>query len=143
MKDLPHGEDVNYWKTGQSSPDVWIDKTKGQIESLGGIVEAEAFGNEPTTGRSAFMLQFSIQGERFKIVWPVLPTRSGDERAARVQAATLIYHDCKAKCITAAVLGARQAFFQNLVLPDGRVVSDLALPEMESALPKLLTHQPK
>ena len=49
-------ENVNYWKTSKSSSDTWIDRTKGQIEQLGGRVLMEGFGNEPTTGRAAFAL---------------------------------------------------------------------------------------
>lgn len=140
MADLPYGEDLNYWKTGRSVPDVWIERTRGVIESLGGQLLQEAFGQETQTGQAAFMLAFEIGGERFKLVWPVLPTKSGDDRAARVQAASMLYHDVKGRCVRAAVFGARNAFFECLLLPDGRQMMELSAPEVASSVPKLLTH---
>lgn len=133
---FPDAENVNYWQTGQSSPDTWIEKAKRQVQQLGGTVEAEGFGAYGD-GRAAFMLQFSIGGDQFKTVWPVLTTRSGKERAARVQAATFLYHDIKAKALAASVLGPRAAFFPHLMLSDGRMASQLALPELEADFPKL------
>ena len=135
---LPYAEDVNYWKTSKSSPDIWMERTKRQIENLGGTVLAEGFGSEPGTGRAAYMLAFELDGERFKVVWPVLLSKAGNERAARVQAATLLYHDIKAKCISAAVLGTRAAFFSFLALSDGRTATDIAAPELVRLTPALL-----
>lgn len=135
----PNAEDVNYWKTSRSSPDTWMDKTKRQIEQLGGQVLMEGFGNEPVTGRAAFMLAFEIGSDRFKVIWPVLSSKSGNERAARIQAATMLYHDVKAKCISAAVLGARAAFFSFLLLPDGRTTAEVSTPELMQAIPELFT----
>jgi len=73
---LPFAEDTNYWKTSQSSADSWMDKTIKLIRDFGGRVTAEAFGSEPVSGRSAFMLAFEMQGDQFKIIWPVLPSRA-------------------------------------------------------------------
>ena len=106
-----YAEQVNYWKTSKSAPDTWIDRTKKLIEQLGGRVLMEGFGNKPTSGRAAFVLAFELDFDRFKIVWPVLQSESKNERAAKVQAATMLYHDIKAKCISSAVLGKRVAFF--------------------------------
>jgi hypothetical protein len=110
MTQLPYAEEVNYWKTSKSSPDAWMERTRRQIEKLGGTVLAEGSGSEPGLGRAAYMLAFEIEGEHYRVVWPVLPSKTGDEKAARRQAATLLYHDLKAKAISAAVLGARAAF---------------------------------
>ena len=133
-------EDVgHYWKTSRSSPDVWIERAKKQIEKLGGKVLMEGFGNEPATGRAAYALAFEIGEDRFKVVWPVLPSKTGDERAARVQAATMLFHDVKGKSISARVLGARAAFFSYLMLPDGRTAAEVSTPELLEAMPKLLT----
>ena len=85
------------------------------------------------------MLAFEIEGERYKVVWPVLVTQSGNEKAARIQAATMLYHDVKAKCISAAVLGVRSAFFSYLMLPDGRSAAELATPELDEMLPNLFS----
>jgi len=136
-----HAEEVNYWKTSKSSPDAWIDRAKRQIEQLGGVVLAEGFGSESTTGRSAFMLAFGIGGDRFKITWPVLPSKGGNERAARVQAATMLYHDVKARCISATVLGSRAAFFSFLLLPDGRTTAEISIPEFAQIAPLVFSPQ--
>lgn len=137
MNTLPFAEDVNYWKTSRSSPSSWIAKTMRQIEKLGGTVLAEAFGHEPAAGRAAFMLEFRLDDDLFQIVWPVLPSRTGNETAARVQAATMLYHDVKARCISAAVRGTRASFFSFLMLPDGRTMTEVSTPELMEALPAL------
>jgi len=139
----PNAEDVNYWKTSRSSPDAWMDKTKRQIEHLGGQVLMEGFGSEPITGRAAFMLAFRIGNDKFKVIWPVLPSKSGNERAARIQAATMLYHDIKAKCISSAVLGTRAAFFSFLLLPDGRTTAEVSTPELMQAIPELFVAVPQ
>ena len=137
--ELPFAEEINYWKTGRSSPDTWIERAIKQIEKLGGKVLTEAFGSEPATGRSAFMIGFEINNDRFKLVWPVLPTKTeGNERPARIQAATMLYHDVKARCISATVLGSRRAFFSYLLLPDGKTAAETALSELSKGIPKLL-----
>ena len=134
-----YAEDLNYWKTGSSSPDTWIDKAKREIAVAGGKVLSDAYGRDGD-GRAAYMLAFSFRDEQFKAVWPVLPTRKpADERAARIQAATMLYHDIKAKCVAAKVHGARAAFFQYLLLPDGRTAPQAADAELTILWPKLLT----
>ena len=85
------------------------------------------------------MLAFKIKDQKYKVVWPVLPTYSGKEGSAKRQAATLLYHDVKAKAMTASVLGVEVAFFSYMMLPDGRVSNELAKPELAEAFPKLLT----
>ncbi len=135
---LPFGEEVSYWKTGQSDADTWIAKAKKKIEEVGGEVEAEGFGSDAKSGHSAFMLSFFLEGERFKIVWPVLPSKQENVLAARRQAATMIYHDVKAKCISAQVLGVRMAFFCYLELPDGRLMGQIATASIFDEVPKNL-----
>ncbi len=135
---LPYAETVNYWKTSKSSPDAWIEKARRQIEKLGGTVIGEAFGST-FDGRAAYMLTFDIGGDSYRIIWPVLPVKNHrDERAARVQAATFIYHDIKAKCLSATILGARTAFFSYLLLPDGRQAAAVTTPELATLFPPLL-----
>lgn len=138
--DLPCAEDVNYWKTGKRSPDALLDNASKLIEQVGGHVTGRAMGM--SMGASAVMLGFEIDGEQFRIVWPVLVTSSGerDTPAARIQAATFVYHDVKAKCMVAKVLGPRLAFFANLLL-DGRPVAEMAAPQLMDSLPKLLEDQ--
>jgi hypothetical protein len=143
MSKLPYAETVNYWETSRSSADSWIDKAKKEISQIGGRVIAEAFGSEPQTGRSAFMLAFDAGGQHFKIVWPVLSSKTGKDKSARIQAATFLYHDVKAKCMVAKVFGVRKAFFEYLMLPDGRVTSDLASDEMANLLPDIFNSNVK
>lgn len=133
----PNAEDVNFWQTGRSSPDVWIERSKKQIEELGGKVIAEGFGSDGE-GRAAFMLGLKINGDSFKIVWPVLPSKTGKHQAARTQAATMLYHYVKSTCLYAVVVGARAAFFSHLMLPDGRMASQVASDDLAFTVPKML-----
>ena len=133
---LPNAESVNYWKTGTGSPDQWMDKAKREVEGAGGDVLAEGFGREESTGRAAYMLAFRFADESFRLVWPVLP--SSDDKAARRQAATMLYHDVKSRCVTAKVFGFRSAFFSYLQLADGRMVAELAAEEVVHAIPSML-----
>ena len=136
--DLPYAEDIgHYWQTSQSSPDVWIDRAKKVIEDMGGKILADGFGS--TGEQAAFMLAFKFKEQKYKVVWPVLPSLSGKGAAAKRQAATLLYHDVKAKAMTASVLGFETAFFSYMMLPDGRVSAELAKPELADAFPKLIT----
>jgi len=134
---LPFAEDVNYWQSGKSPPDAWIDRTKALVKGLGGVILMDAFGSD-ASGRAAFAMQLEIGGEQYKVIWPVLPSRTKNERAARIQAATMLYHDVKQRCLSAVVLGARAAFFSYLVLPDGRTAAEVATPELADSLPALL-----
>lgn len=54
METLPYAEDINYWQTSNTSPDIWMDKTRKLISQFGGQVISEAFGNQGD--RSAFLL---------------------------------------------------------------------------------------
>lgn len=138
---LPYAEDCNYWQTGQSSADNWIDEAKKEIMVVGGKILGDAYGNDATTGRSAYMIQFKLGDEPFKIVWPVLPTRRGSQRAAQIQAATMLYHDVKARCVSAKVLGAKTAFFSYFQLPDGRSASEATSEQLAEALPSMFRLQ--
>lgn len=131
-------EDVNYWKTGTSAPDTWIERAKSEIWAAGGSTLGEAYGRD-SEGRAAYLLEFAFDDDRYRAVWPVLTSRTHNERAARIQAATMLYHDVKAKCVSAKVHGARAAFFQYLMLPDGRTAAQLAAPELTQQYPRLLT----
>ncbi len=137
MREL-HAEDVNYWKTGQSSPDTWIDNAKKEITAAGGKVLSDAYGSD-STGRSAYMLHFAFGEEALKAIWPVLKSKTGNVKAARIQAATMLYHDIKAKAVSAKVHGVKAAFFQYLMLPDGRTAAQVATPELINSYPRLLT----
>lgn len=134
MSELPYAESVNYFGTSTTAPDSWIERTVKIIQGMGGVVTGHAFGGDPSTGRAAFMIAFYHGQERFRIVWPVLPVRnSKHERAAKIQAATLLYHDVKGKLIKAKIFGMKSAFFEHWLLPDGRAVVNVAAPELYEA----------
>lgn len=142
MEKNSYAEHCNYWKTSSSSPDSWLEKTIGIIEKFGGELLASGFGNEHMSGRAAYMIRFAVQGERFRIVWPVLPSETGDTFASRRQATTMMYHDVKAKCIAAQVLGARVSFFSWVELPDGRSMFQLGNTELVEETPRMLLAAP-
>lgn len=134
---MPYAEEVNYWKTSKSDPDSWIEKTKRQIEALGAVTKAQGFGH--ADGKMAYMLGFEIGGDKFKVIWPVLPQKYLDgERAAKVQAATMLYHYVKSVCLFAVVVGPKTAFFSHYMLPDGRMASEVASNELTAMTPQLL-----
>lgn len=55
MANLPYAEECNYWKSGTSSPDTWIERTKKLIIGIGGKVQGEAFGKDGS-GRAAYVI---------------------------------------------------------------------------------------
>jgi len=135
--ELPYAEDLgHYWKTGSSSPDTWLEKAKKLIREVDGEIITEGFGSIGI--QAAYMLAFRINDDKFKVVFPVLYSRSGNAIAAKRQAATMLYHDIKAKCMVASVLGIKAAFFSYLMLPDGRVANEVATPELAQNFPLLL-----
>lgn len=131
-------ENVNYWKTGKSSADSWLDKTKAEIKAVKGQVVGSGSFSEDITGRAGFMIAFQLGGDNFTIKWPVLQSKTGNHRAAQVQAATALYHEVKAACVKVKFLGARSAFFAYLMLPDGRTASEASSPELVDILPALM-----
>ncbi len=141
MRELPYAEDIKvYWKTSASVSAIWTNRAKELIEKLGGKILLEAIGSEPDTGRDALLMVFEIEGDRFKVVWPVLSVRrKANTKAARIQAATMMHHDIKAKCVSAKVIGARAAFFSYLMLPDGRAAVEASVPELQTGIPSLFS----
>lgn len=129
-------ESLPYWRTSKSGPDAWTRKAAREIERAGGIVIAEGFARE--ADRSAYMMVFEVGADRFKVLWPVLESKANDTRAERVQAATMLFHDVKARAVTARVLGARTAFMAYLMLPDGRTAGQASDLELVGIFPKLL-----
>jgi len=140
MDDQIYAEDVNYWKTSKkTSADTWLDKAVELIEQFGGTVNAAAYGKAGSG--SAYMIGFSYGDEKYKIIFPILPSKTGNEKAARVQSATLLYYDVKAKILTARILGVRTAFFSYLMLPDGRTLSQISTPKLGENIPTFLLHE--
>lgn len=136
--DRLYAEDVNYWRTSRSSPDLWLARIKELIGKAGGTVLADGFGHEALSGKGAYMLGFALDQERYKIVWRILPSKSGDDLSAKRQAMTMMYHAVKARLVEAKVQGTKAAFFAYLMLPDGRTTSQVAAPELLEVLPTLM-----
>ncbi len=139
----PIPEELRYWKTSQSSPDGWIDKTIKIMKEYGAVFTGRAHGHDMTTGQEAYMMQFTLEEDHYKIVWPVLePKQENDRNAARRQAATMLYHDIKARIMYATVHGTRNAFLPMLLVTDslGRLLpmGMVATPELADAIPKML-----
>lgn len=137
MGEAPCAENVNYWKTSPSAPDKWMTKAKQEVAKAGGQVLGHGTLTDGETGRTIFVLTFAFGADRFKLEYPTLVSRAGNERAERIQAATMLYHDVKARCVSAKVLGYRAAFMGFLMLPGGRTVSQMAVPELLEGLPRM------
>ena len=139
MPKLPYAEKVNYWKTSKSTPDVWLDRAQEIIEKLGGVVSVRAIGM--ALSRKAFLIEFAFAEDRFRALWPVLPTQyeyNDNDKAAKRQAATLLYHDVKSRSLRCVIFGARNAFFDFLLLEDGRTPAQLSSPELIDSMPKFI-----
>ncbi len=142
---IVYAEDAPYWRSGHATaPDTKLEQTVDLVRKFGGKVTANGYIEEPN--RAAYMLAFEFDGEAFKVIWPVLP-RNGREsaklretadRAAKLQAATFLFHSVKAKSIDAVVLGVRAAFVGDLLTESGRRVADLATPALAQAIPERL-----
>lgn len=132
--DKPYAEDLPYWKTSRSPPGAWLDRAAEQIEKAGGTVHVRAEGRDPVRGCTAYLIEFDLEGEHFRVTWPVVPSKNGDTTAAKRQATTMLFRDVKARCVSAQVLGARAAFFAFMVLPSNRTAVQSALPAVDEAL---------
>lgn len=143
-KHKPYADELNYFKTSTQAPDTWIEKARKELVAVGGKITGEAFGMDGD-GKAAFMVAFQLDGDDYKIVFPVLePRNPKDQLAAKRQAATMLYHDIKARCVLVKVFGARHQFTQFLLMPNGQTVGQ-AVNEDLTALPRLLmgTHAPQ
>jgi len=132
---MRYADDLPYWKTSQSSPDVWMERTVNLIFNYGGIIISQLAGT--ISGKTGYMIIFRVGEDTFRISWPVSQSKKDETRAAKVQAATMMHHDIKAKLITAEVFGTRAAFFSYLLLPDGRTASEASVPELQNEIPSL------
>ena len=128
----------HYWKTSKRSTDAWMDSTINLIRKHDGIPLQSFSGIDLITDRSAIMLSFKLDGELFKITWPALPSKTGNNRAALVQAATMVHHTVKTRLLESKVIGTRTAFFSFLQLDDGRTMSQVSDPDLVDLIPPLL-----
>jgi len=120
----PYAEDLNYWKTSKQSPGHFLEKASEFLIANGAEVRTTAKGTN--NGQAAYLIEFAVDGDRFRIVWPVLESSAGNVKAAERQAATMLYYDVKSRAIRLAIGGARTAYFEFLMLPDGRTMGELA-----------------
>ena len=137
VQQLPHAESLNYWKSSTSSAQSWLDKTEALIEGFGGEVSVVAKGKQDD--RVVFVMEFEFYPDRFRAVWPVLPPRGGDIKAAERQAATMLFHDVKARTLRVAVMGPRTAFLDFLLVESGMTLAQLSSAELQRGVPPLLT----
>lgn len=128
----------HYWKTSKKSSDAWMEATVNLIKKHGGTPLQSFSGIDMVSNRSAIMIAFQMDGETFKITWPALQSKTGNKRAALVQAATLVHHAVKTRLLEARVIGSRAAFFGFLMLDDGRNMSELGNSEITNLIPPLL-----
>ncbi len=129
---LPYADTVRCFKTGNAEPGTWIEKTETMLRRLGATAVDHAALK--VSGVYTFIFSFQVGNEVFRVAWPVLPVKDKrDEKAAIRQAATLLHHECEARCLAAVIQGVRAAFIGYLVLPDGHTV-------MEASNPELLIH---
>jgi len=133
----PYADDLPYFKTSKMASDSWIDKAKVEIVRAKGQVETEAFASGD--GKEAFLLGFSFGEDRFTIHWPVLKPRDiKDAKAAKVQAATMLYHDVKSRCISARVMGVRSAFMGYLLMANGQTADQVSNAEYMLLVPRMI-----
>lgn len=127
-----YAEEVNYFETSTVAPDTWIEKAKKEITGIGGKVLQSGYG-EDSNGRAMFLLAFKIGDDTFNIRWAALPYRTATkvekmkaqkERACKIQAATLLYHDVKHKVVMAKIKGVRASFLEYLLLPNGKTAGE-------------------
>lgn len=131
MNELPYAEEISYWKTSKASPDDWLDKIRRMINEEGGRIESQMYVAQEE--QAGYILMFNLDGNRYKVAWPVLKTKTNNGLSyARVQAVTLMYHDIKNRLLSAKILGYRSAFLPFLLVPGGKTVSE-SLPMMLGA----------
>ena len=123
-KILPFADTMPYWKTSSSGIETWLDKTENLIEGIGGHVDTRIVGK--SGGKEGILFGFFIEGDAFKIMWPVLPVKKEkDSKAALRQCATFIYHDTKARINRVRIFSARVVFSDWLVLETGTTVAEI------------------
>jgi hypothetical protein len=130
-------EDVKaYWQSSKVGADTWLERAKQQIHAIGGRILSEVYGSD-VTGKAAYLLAFELGEDKYKVVWPVLPARGGNAHAARVQAATMLFHDVKGRCVAAKVMGVRGAFLPFLLLPNGQTAGEASSQGLLDMFPQL------
>lgn len=60
------------------------------------------------------------------------------ELITRVQAATMLYHDVKSRCVSARVMGIRSAFMGYLLFENGQTASQMSNADYLMLVPNIL-----
>jgi len=116
---MKYAEDLPYWKTGKSAERA-ITEAKNAIENNKGKITSEGFFVRD--GQGLYFLEFTMDGDSFRFVEPVMKSRSGNDRSAKIQAAASLKHSIKARVNEAQRHGARRAFMSALLLPNGETL---------------------
>ncbi len=133
MINLPFAETLPYWKTSKSGVESWLDKTEKLIEGIGGINDTRIVGK--SGGKEGIMLGYRVEGDNYKLSWPVLPVKKDvDRNAALRQCATMIYHDTKARVARIKIFGPRVVFADWLVLESGRTLAEKSIESIPGVL---------
>lgn len=132
-----YAENLPYWQTSRSGVETWMDKVKREIARAGGEVLSTMYGDD-STGRAAFMIRFRFGPDEFRTIWPVTKSKSGNDKAEKIQAVTMLYHTVKAKAVEVRVRGARVAFYGDLLLSDGHTAAEASQELFLESLPALL-----
>lgn len=131
-------EEAPYWKTSRTAAEDWIERAKKVIVSAGGKVLADMVLS--IEGKTTFVTKFAMaidgQEREYRIDWPVLKSRGGDERAAKIQAATVMYHAVKSMLLLAVPYGPRASYLIWDLMPDKKTtVIQLAAEDFRPLLP--------
>lgn len=117
-----YAEDLPYWKTSKSGVETWLDRTEKLLTEIKAIVHTRIVGK--SMGREGILIGYTINDEEFRISWPVLSTKKeGDSSAALRQAATMIYHDTKARVNRIKIFPPR-VVFSDWLLIEGKTLAE-------------------
>ncbi len=135
---IRYAEEAPYWKTSRTAAEDWVEKAKRVIVGAGGRVLADMVLN--VEGKTTYVIKFAMaidgQEREYRIDWPVLKSRAGDERAAKVQAATVLYHAVKSLLLLAIPYGPRASHLIWELMPDQKTtVLQAAAQEFQPLLP--------
>lgn len=140
-----YAEQANYWQTSETKPNDWFERAQKEIEAAGGIFRRVVQDDvkDPKTGQlTTYTIEFQIGGREMRVAYQTLESKYAEPpsrlTARRVQAATALYYDVKARCVDAKFHGVDHAFLPYIVMKDGRTLVEGIVPELAAmALPAL------
>ena len=114
----------HYWQTSKKSPNAWLEKDVRALLAKHGAQKVSA-GIITGDDVGAVIVGFSFGGRVYKIIQPVLPSRTGNVYAAQVQAATILHHYIKALLLRAKTVGIPSAFVQHQIISGGQTMAEI------------------